>query len=151
MKDIVLYMFTHYTNNKYLGKIIVEKIPPKAPEKTEKPETLPGPIFSKSEKPVAEKSTSASKDSSPAAASAPLHRAPKEDYIPKSVEYLTYGQVREKVDSIGAAINDLNLAPEIEEVPGLKLRFLAMFSKNRMEWTMVDLASILYGYVIIPM
>lgn len=54
------------------------------------------------------------------------------------------------MDSIGAAVQDLNLAPAIEEVPGLKLRFVAIFSKNRPEWTMVDLASILYGFVVIP-
>ena len=45
----------------------------------------------------------------------------------------------------------MNLAPEIEEVPGLKLRFIGIFSKNRAEWLEVDVMTILRGYCLVPM
>lgn len=45
---------------------------------------------------------------------------------------------------------ELELAPFTQEMPGMKMRFIAIFAKNRPEWTLVDLACILYGYVLVP-
>ena len=53
--------------------------------------------------------------------------------------------------TLDRAITDLELAPEIEEVEGLKLRFIGVFSKNRAEWLEVDVTTILRGYCLVPM
>lgn len=65
--------------------------------------------------------------------------------------YKTYKQVQEISDALNRAIHDLNLSPVIEEVPGLKLRFIGIFSKNRTEWLEVDAMTILNGYCVVPM
>ena len=70
--------------------------------------------------------------------------------VPKSLEYKTYSQVHKEIDALGAALIDLNLCPEIEEVKGLKIRFMGIFSKNRPEWSVVDFTCILYGFVVVP-
>lgn len=69
----------------------------------------------------------------------------------REIQYKTYAQVKNTTQIINKAIVDLNLAPEIEEVPGLKLRFIGIFSKNRSEWLEVDLTTIFNGYCLIPM
>lgn len=71
--------------------------------------------------------------------------------MPKSIEYITYRQAQAKADAIGSAIETLGLAPVNDDVPNMKLRFVAVFSKNRVEWTLLDLAAVLFGYTMVPM
>ena len=66
------------------------------------------------------------------------------------MEYFTYKQIHEKVDALGAAMDTLGLASVNEDFPPMKMRFIAVFSRNRMEWTMVDLACLLFGYTLVP-
>lgn len=93
MKDIIFYMFNRYKDFKYLGKIIVEKVPPKEHPEPVKPETLTGTTPFNVEK--SETKTSAGSDSKETKESKPaqpasLHKSKKDDYIPKSIEFLTY-------------------------------------------------------------
>jgi long-subunit acyl-CoA synthetase (AMP-forming) len=41
----------------------------------------------------------------------------KDEYVPKSIEYLTYGQAQQKVNALGSAMVSLGLAPVNDEVP----------------------------------
>lgn len=65
--------------------------------------------------------------------------------------YKQYREVQQITDALNRAIHDLNLSPQIEEVPGLKLRFIGIFSRNRAEWLEVDAMGILNGYCVVPM
>ena len=60
-----------------------------------------------------------------------------------SIEYKTYDEVLKEASIIGSAINHEKLYHQPE---GEKLKFIAIFSRNRPEWTIVDLACVLYGY-----
>lgn len=44
---------------------------------------------------------------------------------------------------------ELNLAPAVKEAEGLKL--VGVYSKNRAEWMLVDIASCLYGFTTVPL
>lgn len=69
----------------------------------------------------------------------------------REIKYKTYKEVRKLTLTLDKAIHDLNLAPELEEVEGFKLRLLGIFSKNRSEWLEVDATSMLRGYCLVPM
>lgn len=71
--------------------------------------------------------------------------------ITKALETVTYQEVQKKVQTLANGIAKLGFAAEIEEVPGIKLKMLGIFSKNRVEWMFLDLVCILYGYTLIPM
>jgi long-chain acyl-CoA synthetase len=45
----------------------------------------------------------------------------------------------------------LNLAPLVEDVPGQPMRLIGIYSRNRMEWMLVDLACCMYGFVTVPL
>jgi len=47
----------------------------------------------------------------------PSRPQPKDEYVPKSVEYFTYRQVQKKVNALGAAMVSLGLAPINDDVP----------------------------------
>ena len=66
-------------------------------------------------------------------------------------EWKTYEQVHEICNQIGSAITRLNLAPTIKEYKDFELNFIAVYSKNREEYTILDLVCSLYGFILIPM
>jgi len=66
--------------------------------------------------------------------------------------WVKYCDVKAICDQIGSALINLNLVPSTEgEKPGESFRFLAIYAKNRAEWLMVDIASILYGITVLPL
>lgn len=69
----------------------------------------------------------------------------------KTVDYITYREAQRKVTHLAAAVTKLNLAPQVEEVPGMPMKMLGVYSKNRYEWMLLDMVCMLYGYVLIPM
>jgi long-subunit acyl-CoA synthetase (AMP-forming) len=69
----------------------------------------------------------------------------------KSIKYITYKDLQKVVGQVASAATELGIAPEVEDVPGLKMKFLGVYSKNRAEWMYVDLACIMYGFVLVPM
>lgn len=71
--------------------------------------------------------------------------------VKKEIKYLTYKDIQQKIGQLASAATQLNIAPEVEDVPGLKMKFLGVYSKNRAEWMLVDLACIMYGFVLVPM
>jgi len=50
--------------------------------------------------------------------------------VPKSVQSITYSDARKKIEAIGSSMIELELAPFTQEMPGMKMRFIAIFSKK---------------------
>ena len=46
---------------------------------------------------------------------------------------------------------NLGLVPEISEYKDYKLKMVGIFSKNREEWALLDMANMLYGNTMIPL
>jgi|JI6StandDraft_1071083.scaffolds.fasta_scaffold34475_3 long-chain acyl-CoA synthetase len=69
----------------------------------------------------------------------------------KSIAYETYSEVKQKVNALGAAINEFNLSPTSEEVPGLKMRLVGIYSKNCADWLLVDIACCMFGLTSVPL
>ena len=63
------------------------------------------------------------------------------------IDYLSYHQVKEVAIQVGSGICHEKLFYQAE---GEDLKFVGIFSRNRPEWTILDVACILYGYVTIP-
>lgn len=60
---------------------------------------------------------------------------------------MTYRNALEQAQEIGSGI----IAERLFSVPeGEKLKVFGIFSKNRVEWTLTDIASSLYGLTTIP-
>lgn len=49
----------------------------------------------------------------------------------KTIDFLSYRDVQKKTAHMAAAVAKLKLAPEIEEVPGLRFKMIGVYSKNR--------------------
>ena len=64
--------------------------------------------------------------------------------------YKTYKQSENLAKRVGSGICNLNLAPVLSKIDEQDLKLIAVFSKNCEEWMLVDLASCLYGFSIIP-
>lgn len=65
-------------------------------------------------------------------------------------QWKSYKQVLEIATHLGSGIQDMGLAPPRKEWQDMELRFVAIYAKNREEWALVDWASILYGYTVLP-
>ena len=64
------------------------------------------------------------------------------------VKYITYEDMINQASQVASGIINLGLASEPEEEHGF--RFMGIFSRNRAEWTVSDVACALYGFVTIP-
>lgn len=73
-------------------------------------------------------------------------RYPKPDNTLGNFEFKTFGQIYEIARKAGAAITNLGLAPPVEAEGYPTCKFLTLYSKNREEWGIIDIASCLYGY-----
>ena len=64
-----------------------------------------------------------------------------------AINFITYKQALEKAHQIGSAM----IAERLFSVPeGEKLKLFGIFSKNRAEWTITDIAANLFGLTTIP-
>jgi long-chain acyl-CoA synthetase len=52
---------------------------------------------------------------------------------------------------LGSGIVNLNLIPTPEIYEGQELRMIGIFSRNREEWLLLDIANTLYGNTMIPL
>jgi long-chain acyl-CoA synthetase len=64
-----------------------------------------------------------------------------------SIDYVTYGAAIGQAREVGSGIIAEGLFSEPE---GERLRTLGIFSKNRVEWTVVDMAACLFGLTTVP-
>lgn len=51
---------------------------------------------------------------------------------------------------LGSGLEHLHLVPKVHH-NDLHLKFVGVFSKNREEWVLLDIANILYGNTMIPL
>ena len=64
-----------------------------------------------------------------------------------AINFITYKQALEKAQQIGSAM----IAERLFSVPeGERLKLFGIFSKNRAEWTITDIAANLFGLTTIP-
>jgi len=64
--------------------------------------------------------------------------------------YMTYGQVEEYATGLAKSILNKNLAPK-REMDGKQLRVLGIYSKNREEWALTDIACVLANISSVPL
>ncbi|CAD8054344.1 unnamed protein product [Paramecium sonneborni] len=65
--------------------------------------------------------------------------------------YKTYIEVRDIAELLGSGIKNMNLIPNPVQYDGQELRMIGIFSKNREEWLLLDIANTLYGNTMIPL
>ena len=67
-------------------------------------------------------------------------------------KWLTFGQVEDIVDSLSKSIVERNLCPVVRSnVKGTPdLKFIGIFSENRREWSMTELAACSHSIVTVP-
>ena len=63
------------------------------------------------------------------------------------IDYLSYHQAKEAAVSLASGIIHEKLFSQPE---GERLKFVGLFSRNRPEWSIVDLACLLYGMTTVP-
>lgn len=70
--------------------------------------------------------------------------------IDKQFTWLSYGQVEQRARNIGSGIVNLGLAPARSEYKNYNLNFIAIYSKNTIDWFVIDIASVLYNITTVP-
>ncbi|CAD8174947.1 unnamed protein product [Paramecium pentaurelia] len=71
-------------------------------------------------------------------------------FIGDDFSFMTYSQVQEEAIHLGSGIKTWGLANEVNEYKNYKMKLIGVFSKNRREWVILDIANILYGYTMVP-
>lgn len=64
--------------------------------------------------------------------------------------FLTFEEVEQKAKDLGSGIIKLNFTQEKSQFKDYKLRFIGIYGKNSVEWTLVDIANNLYGFTTVP-
>lgn len=66
-------------------------------------------------------------------------------------ESKTFNEVFTAAEEIGSGIINLNLAAIVNEYDNLSLKLVAVLSKNREEWLLVEYSNFLYGNTMVPL
>lgn len=66
-------------------------------------------------------------------------------------QYKSYKEVIETAEQLGSGLLNLGLVPELSEYQNYKVRMMGIFSKNRSEWIIQDIANYLYGFAMVPL
>ena len=64
--------------------------------------------------------------------------------------YKTYGEINLIVEQYANGLKELNLTPEIETRTGQKFKFMGIFSRNKEEWLITDIASHMNSVSVVP-
>lgn len=70
--------------------------------------------------------------------------------VTSEIEWFTNGQIRFKYEAIGSGLIELNMVPKISEWNNMTFNFVGVYSKNNLEYVMLDLACIFYAFTIVP-
>ena len=70
--------------------------------------------------------------------------------VTNEIEWFTNSQIRFKFEAIGSGLIEMNLVPKISEWNNMTFNFVGVYSKNNLEYVMLDLACIFYGFTIVP-
>ena len=66
----------------------------------------------------------------------------------RSIKKYTYAEIFQMAENLGSYLVENKL---YYEEPKEKMKFIGIYSKNRWEWLVADIACILYGLTIIPL
>ncbi|EGR28828.1 hypothetical protein IMG5_168640 [Ichthyophthirius multifiliis] len=66
-------------------------------------------------------------------------------------QYVKYNQVYNEAKALGSAVQQMKLFNEIHEYKDFKMKIIGIYSKNRTEWNVTDMACVLYGYTTVPL
>jgi long-chain acyl-CoA synthetase len=66
-------------------------------------------------------------------------------------KFLTFSQVKELTSALGAGMIELELTAKKSQFKDYTIEFVGIHSKNTLEWTLVDLANISYGFTTLPL
>lgn len=66
-------------------------------------------------------------------------------------KYQTWAQVEKSVKDIGSGIEALGLAPVKQQYKNYKIKFVGIHSKNTVNWILLDIANLCYGYTSLPL
>ncbi|EAS07571.1 AMP-binding enzyme family protein (macronuclear) [Tetrahymena thermophila SB210] len=75
----------------------------------------------------------------------------KKNPVSNEFEYMTYDQVIEQAKQLGSAVKNLQFLKESSEQSNQKMELIGIYSKNRIEWGIADIANSLYGYTMVPL
>ena len=64
------------------------------------------------------------------------------------MKYISYDDAIERGAQVGSGLINMDLVTPPEEEHAYK--FIGIFSRNRMEWTLTDIGCVMYGLVTIP-
>lgn len=65
--------------------------------------------------------------------------------------WLTFGEVEKICQALGSAIQNLEMAPVKQQYKSYEIKFVGIHSKNTLEWTLCDIANMIYGYTTMPL
>lgn len=65
--------------------------------------------------------------------------------------YKSYKQIYDQGIAIGSGLISLGLVNHVEEFLHYKLDVIGIYSPNREEWTICDMANAMYGFTMIPL
>lgn len=77
-------------------------------------------------------------------------RSRKEDGTAGPYVWKTYKEIVRLATHLGSGILNMDMAPFVNHDVDGAFRFVAVFSKNREEWFLVDAASALYDLTVVP-
>ncbi|KAL4483574.1 hypothetical protein ABPG72_016855 [Tetrahymena utriculariae] len=75
----------------------------------------------------------------------------KKNPISKEFEYMTYDQVIQEAKQLGSTVKNLQFLKESREQGKQLMELIGIYSKNRIEWGIADIANSLYGYTMVPL
>lgn len=68
----------------------------------------------------------------------------------KIFEFESYNECIDKAQGVGSGIIHLGLAPAIHEYKDLNLKLFGIFSKNCVEYLLIDMSAALFGFTSVP-
>ena len=70
--------------------------------------------------------------------------------VTEELEYFTNDAIRQKYEALGSGLLEMNLVPKISEWHNMSFNFIGVYSKNNLEYIILDLSCIFYGFTIVP-
>jgi long-chain acyl-CoA synthetase len=64
--------------------------------------------------------------------------------------FKTYGEIQEQVNNLGSGIKHMDLCPTVNDFNKMEMNFVAVYSKNREEYAVLDVTSSVYGLTLVP-
>lgn len=66
-------------------------------------------------------------------------------------KYYTWAKIEDTIKDLASGIEALDLAPQKQQYQDYKIKFVGIHSKNSVEWIMLDIANLCYGFTTMPL